>query len=153
MKWEVARDLFGIVVIVASLIFVGIEIQQNTSATRGQTRQELTALNQEWLVLLTADEEFAELFNRAWVRYGEVSPEEEGRVEMMMVLQLRRQENVFFQYQEGLVDESALGSYGLHHYDSRWFRQPRFVAWWSRWQNAFHPEFAEFLESRLKSEE
>jgi hypothetical protein len=58
--------------VVASLIFVGIEVQQNPAATHGLTRQDLTALNQEWLTLLTADEEFAELFNRAWIKGGKV---------------------------------------------------------------------------------
>ncbi len=147
MKWQVIRESLAILAVIASLIFVGIEVQQNTAATRGQTRQDLTALNQEWLTLLTADKEFAELFTRAWVRGGNVKPEEETRVEMMMILQFRRQENVFFQYQEGLVDESALKSYGLHHYNLEWFTRPRFKTWWSRWRSAFHPEFAKFIEA------
>ncbi|MDP5071754.1 MAG: hypothetical protein NWQ45_12735 [Congregibacter sp.] len=147
MKWETAREIFGVVVVVASLVFVGIEIRQNTSAARGQTRQELAALNQEWLILLSADAEFSELFSRAWMRGEEIAPEEEARAEMMMVLNFRRLENVFFQYQEGLVDESALGSYGLQ-VKSELIELPRFRAWWSRWRNSLHPDFVEFIESQ-----
>jgi hypothetical protein len=153
MKWEAARETLAIVGVVASMVFVGVEIRQNTAATRGQTRQELAALNQDWLTLLTADREFADLFDRAWAKFGDVSPAEEARVEIMMVLQFRRLANVFFQFQEGLVDESALKSYGLQRITSSTFDQPRFQAWWIErgWRDAFHPEFVEFIETRVGS--
>ena len=148
--WTVARDIIGFMAVVASLVFVGIEVSNNTAATRGQTRQELAVLNQEWLTLLANDAEFAELWDRAWVRSGEVAPEEEPRIEYMMVLQLRRLENVFFQYQEGLVDESALRSYGLQGFNANLLQQPRFRNWWlvKNWRGSFHPDFVRFLEAR-----
>jgi hypothetical protein len=146
MKGTRVRDVLAFLGVVASLLFVGVEIRQNTSATKGQTRQELAALNQEWLILLTADSAFSEIFTRTWVNGGEVKPEEAFRVEMMMTLNMRRLENVFFQYQEGLVDETALGSYGLQ--SMGW--TPRFMDWWvaQDWRAAFHPDFVEFVESR-----
>lgn len=147
MKWEAAREIFGVGAVVASLVFVGIEVKQNTSASRGQTRQDLAALNQEWLKLLSADAEFSELFTRAWVQWGQVTPEEEERVQMMMLLNFRRLENVFFQYQEGLIDKSGLASYGMQKVSQSWLEQPRFKAWWSRWQGAFHPDFVEYLQA------
>lgn len=133
----------------ASLVFVGLEVRQNTAATRGQTRQDLAALNQDWLTLLTADATFSGLFERAWETEGDIAPSEEYRAEMMMVLNVRRLENVFFQYQEGLVDASALRSYGLQWLQERGRRNPRFVTWWEEkgWRDAFHPKFVEFLEA------
>ena len=148
MSWKIIREAFAFMGVAASLVFVGLEVRQNTAATRGQTRQELAALNQEWLTLLTADLEFSELFERAWEAGGEIAPSEEYRVEMMMVLEVRRLENVFFQYQEGLVDESALRSYGLQDMD---MADPRFQRWWvdKGWRAAFHPDFVEFLETSV----
>lgn len=146
MKWSRVREAIGFVGVVASLVFVGLEVRQNTAATRGQTRQDLAALNQEWLILLTADSAFSDLFFRAWgVDGGEVQPAEQDRAEMMMTLNLRRLENVFFQYQEGLVDETALRSYGLQDLDRS---DPRFNEWWleKNWREAFHPDFVGFLE-------
>jgi hypothetical protein len=68
---------------------------------------------------------------------------------MMMVLQLRRLENVYFQYREGLVDESALSSYGLQAFDRSLLEQPRFREWWLEkgWRDAFDPGFVAFLEA------
>lgn len=85
MNWNGVREAVSFLAVVASLVFVG----------------------------LTTDAEFSELWFRAWSEGGEIDPSDEKRVEMMMALNLRRLENVCFQYQEGLVDESALRSYGL----------------------------------------
>lgn len=48
------RETVGLVAVVASLVFVGLEIRQNTAVARGQARQNLADLNQEWLRLSTA---------------------------------------------------------------------------------------------------
>ena len=146
MRWKRGREVLGVAGVMGSLVFVGLEIRQNTAATRGQTRQELAALNQEWLILLSADREFSELFERAWEQEGEIAESEEYRAEMMMVLNVRRLENVFFQYQDGLVDESALRDL----LESMEIATPRLRDWWidKGWREAFHPEFVEFLEGR-----
>ena len=146
MTWEKIRDVVAVVGVAGSLIFVGLEVRQNTAATRGQTRQELTALNQDWLTLLSADSEFSDLFYRAWELQEPLEEPEQFRADFMMVLNLRRMENVFFQFQEGLVDESALGGYGLQALE---ITTPRFQEWWveKNWRAAFHPDFVTFLES------
>ena len=42
-----------------------------------------------------------------------LSDEESFRARVLMVITLRRFENVFFQYTEGLIDDTALGNYGF----------------------------------------
>ena len=147
MNWDKARDVIGFAGVAASLIFVGLEIRQNTAATRGQTRQDLAAINQEWLVLLSADREFSDLFQRAWDLGAPLDDSEVFRAEFMMVMNVRRLENVFFQFQEGLVDESALESYGLQDVN---LTSPRMQEWWVEkdWRAAFHPDFVAFLEGQ-----
>ena len=148
MSRKRVSELVGFLGVAGSLLFVGLEIRQNTAATRGQTRQELASLNQEWLILLAADSAFSELYFRSSSDVGEIAPHEVRRVEFMRVLEMRRLENVFFQHSEGLVDDFALQSYGLQDLDTA---DPRFQAWWidQGWRSAFHPEFVSFLENRL----
>ena len=145
MKWNGVREALGFAGVVASLLFVGLEIRQSTAATKGQTRQELAALNQEWLILLTSDEYFGDLFFAAWIEGEEIDPADQVRADFMMTLNVRRLENVFFQFQEGLVDETALRSYGFQDMD---VSSPNFAEWWVEkdWRAAFHPDFVAFLE-------
>ena len=130
-----------------SLLFVGYEIRQNTAVARGQTRQELAALNQEWLVLHSTDYEFSDLYTRVWVLEEEVSDDDLRHANWAMRLNLRRLENVYFQYSEGLVDESALNSYGLQA--TRVFRTSRFRDFWQSSRGAYDPDFVEFFEERM----
>ncbi len=104
-------------------------------------------MNQAWLTLVTSDPEYSDLWYRAWVNDEDIEPDEEYRASMMMTQFMRRLENIYFQYTEGLVDDSALRSYGLQ--DAGIFMaKDRFQIWWvtQNWRDAFHPRFVAFLE-------
>lgn len=90
-----------------------VSVNQNTAVARGQVRQELATLNQDFLALL-AHEDLSRIWYRAWEAEGEeLDPVETLRANVLMMMALRRFENVHLQYSEGLIDETALGSYGL----------------------------------------
>lgn len=145
--------------VVVSLLFVGFEIRQNTAVARGQARQELAALNQEWLLTMAQDPAFESLWNKAWgasplsseSRAVELSDAEARRAWFIMTMHLRRLENVYLQYREGLVDASALNSYGFASVSV--FRRPQFRHYWHE-QNAragFDDDFVAFLETHIKT--
>jgi len=143
-------EITAAVGVILSLLFVGFEIRQNTAIARGQARQDLAQLNQEWLVLLSQDVEYEALFDKA---YGpnpqELSPVEDRRAQYIMTVHLRRLENVYLQYREGLVDESALFAYGFSRVGI--MNTQRFERYWRElgWRSAFDPGFADFLEVRI----
>jgi len=137
--------------VIASLVFVGLEISQNTSATRGQTRTELAALNQEWLFLIS-NPEINTNFGRMWILNDEENMDamEINQANLLMVSNIRRLENVYYQYEEGLVDESALDSYGFQT-NTLLFEGEAFSHWWFNLGNKeiFHPDFVQLFESKI----
>jgi len=147
MSKEAVRETVGVLGVVASLVFVGLEIRQSTAVARGQTRQDLEAMNQAWLTQITGDAFYADLWYRAWVTDGEIVPEEEYQASMMMTQFMRRLENIYFQHAEGLVDESALRSYGLQDIGV-FYARARFQDWWieQNWRPRFHPDFVAYVE-------
>lgn len=152
MSGKDLRETLGVLAVVASLVFVGLEIRQNTAVARGQTRQELAALNQEWLILQSTDSTFNDIYRKYWIVEDSTLTEIEiGRATWGMRLNLRRMENVYFQFKEGLVDESALRSYGFQ-VASALFRSPRFTEFWGTRdeRRAYDPDFVKFLEERFK---
>jgi hypothetical protein len=149
MSGKAIRETVGFLGVVASLVFVGLEIRQNTATARGQTRQELASLNQEWLILQSTDSAFADLFRRAWVLNDSLSVDEAWRAAWGMRLNLRRLENVYFQFVEGLVDESALNSYGFQA--TPMFRSEAFNRFWvaANERGAYDPGFVRFFEAHF----
>ena len=148
MTGKALRETVGILAVVASLVFVGAEIQQNNNLARGQARQALAEINQEWVIALTQDADYFDLWNRAWVVDGELTAAERSRASIMMIGQLRRLENVFFQYRESLVDDSALTAYGGLR-EAPHFQSPRFQRFWVNQRANYDPEFVVFFEQRL----
>ena len=149
MSGKDLRETLGFIFVAASLVFVGLEIRQNTAVARGQTRQELAALNQEWLILQSTDSVFSEIFRKAWMGAdGMLTPSESARAMWAMRLNLRRLENVFFQHQQGLVDESALQSYGFQA-STALMKNTRFRDFWLKQDEraAFHPDFVHVFEN------
>jgi hypothetical protein len=147
MSGKAIRETVGFLAVVASMVFVGMEIQQNNALARGQARQGLAELNQEWLVLFSQDAEFDALNHKVWYSDSVLTEAEWRRGSMMMTMHLRRLENVFFQWSEGLVDESALRSYGLQN-AAQDFGTPRFETYWIEddWRSSFDAGFVSFVE-------
>lgn len=139
------RETLGFLGVVISLLFVGWEIRQNTQVARGQTRTELTALNNEFLARL-GDPEFVEVWQRAWQESEDLSEGEEFRVELATLQYLRLLENVHLQYQNGLIDQEALDSYGFFGFREQFMTHPRFPRIWEPRRISFDPEFVGFLE-------
>lgn len=137
--------------VVLSLVFVGVEISQNTSAAKGQTRTELAALNQEWLFLFT-DPDFSRRFSQVWFSddTSDVDPRQVQDMELLMIANIRRLENVYYQFREGLVDESALESYGFQT-RAPLFLGNSFLAWWFEKDNRslFDKSFVQLFETRV----
>ena len=154
-------EIIATVGVVLSLLFVGYEIRQNTAMARGEARQDLAALNQEWLLTLGQDAEFEALWNKVWGAgedtaenpeiFEQLTDPEYRRAWFIMTMHLRRLENVYFQYREGLVDESALNSYGFASVEV--FRRPQFRHYWVETNSraGFDPDFVAFFERHIET--
>jgi len=144
LQWA---ELIATVGVLVSLIFVGLELRQNTSVARAQARSELAALDQEWLLILGQDP----AATRAWRAYwydddlGPLSPVEEGQAYYMMIAMVRRLETTYFHHQEGLIPREALATYGMGSgvFESRRFR----TEFWPAIRENFDPAFVNFFES------
>ena len=141
------RDIIGFTGIVLSLVFVGWEIRENTKVARGQTRVELTALNNEYLHRIASDTDLSEIWRRAWITGEQLTQSEEFRVRLILQQFLRLLENVHLQYQEGLIDENALNSYGFFGFREQFMDHPRFREIWEPRLATYDPNFVEYLES------
>ena len=135
--------------VVTSLVFVGWETRQNTVAQRAQTRQALSDASRENTLALAND---AELM-RAFASYlddpmdsaeASLTEVERERATLYLWALLRNAENVFYQYQEGVIGADALGTYG---FVGAFFRRANFPVHWERMRIWFNPEFVTAFEA------
>lgn len=138
------REVLAGASVVASLLFVGLQVRQNTIAIRGETRQALAAGIRNWLLTVSTDDELSDLMYTVQGG-GEVTPADTFRLMNGYFALYRYHENVYLQVREGSLDESAFLSYG---WSGNILYETPFVRWhWGRVRHRFHPNFVAAMEA------
>jgi len=139
-------EVIGISSIILSLVFVAVELHQNTKAVHGQTNQAIADnVNALYLAIATDDE-----LARAWIklfndeRIEDLSPEERIMLEMSLLSGFRRVENIWYQVDEGLIEERALKRIGYDPYITNIGR-----ATWNKFRGGYDPAFVSYFEQQL----
>jgi len=144
-NWKDIAELIGIAAIVLSLILVAYEMRQNTQMMRAQTRDSLTEKQMMFSGWIGANRFAADVVLRG--SRGELEP---GTPEFLAYGFLthgilREWENSFYQYQQGLFDESE---FEPRRY--RWrtnMKLAGYRAYWEIGRDAFSPSFRAEIDS------
>jgi len=143
-NWTQITETVGIVAVVLGLAFVGLELAQNTAATRAQTVQavQLDLRNQ-----LNFSKELAEISMK--------SPENRSLAEALMRRQyffraMRSYENQWYHYLQGFLDEQLFHAYQQHlritialdNYREIWDEHKQI--------GFFHPGFVVYVDEYLR---
>ncbi len=141
-KWI---DWLGAISVVASLIFVGLEVRQNTAAVRGATYQSIADASLQQVQWWADNDKLLEHEVRIdeGALPGDFTQEENLLIKATFVMTIRRIENIYVQVREGLVQEEAV----LRFRPSKdYFETPYFREFWKIWRLELEPEFREFFE-------
>ena len=142
MSGKSVRETFGFLAVVAGLVFVGMELDQNTGMMRSQTRSEVT---QSILTLIEMERhpELVEAHLRR--RNGDtVTAEQRYLLENMANATLRLWENTHYQYSADLFDEEEFQA------DFRVWQEamvePEFIDLWRKTRETYSRGFREVID-------
>ena len=142
--------LLSAAAVVASLVFLGFEIRQNTVAQRAETRQGLADASREFILTIASDRELSRVWHAMWWpdrdggRSGpHLSLADTMQAEAAMHANLRNLENVYLQAMEGVVDTDVLGSYG---WQGPFYAFPGFWAFWETRKQSYDSRFVSAFE-------
>lgn len=136
-------EIVGVLGVIASLVFVGIEIRQNTQAVRGATYQSLAGASMDLLLYLADHPELDAALN-AWGRGEELPEQTRARVEAVVLAYLRHLENAYYQMEEGTLKPELLENWAGNPALST----PYFREFWSQRRGAFNARFRDYFEGR-----
>tara|TARA_B100000959_G_scaffold221679_1_gene234490 strand:- start:60 stop:530 length:471 start_codon:yes stop_codon:yes gene_type:complete len=137
--------------VIAGIIFLAFELQQNTRMMQAQTRDSVTDKLSEFLMSVGSNEYASDIFFRR--RAGEFEPGSEDSLNwnsffFMAMSNMRMWENEWFQYQAGLFGEDEFAARS-----STWRTLIRFPGYRSAWQttrNGYERSFKEFVDSMIE---
>ncbi|MBT4784232.1 hypothetical protein OAQ57_02355 [Candidatus Marinimicrobia bacterium] len=139
-------ELIGFISVIASLVFVGMEISQNTTAVRGSTNQAISDQASELYLTIATDRNLAGLVKKL---YDDVPKEDFDSIDEMQLFLtvmtgLRRVENIYLQLEDNILDDRAFDRIGLSFYRSKYGRQI-----WDENKQFFDRNFVPFFEELL----
>ena len=139
-------ELIGFISVIASLVFVGMEISQNTTAVRGSTNQAISDQASELYLTIATDRNLASLVKKL---YDDVPKEDFDSIDEMQLFLtvmtgLRRVENIYLQLEDNILDDRAFDRIGLSFYRSKYGRQI-----WDENKQFFDRNFVPFFEELL----
>jgi hypothetical protein len=139
-------QIVSAVAVIASLIFVGFQIRQNTLATRAQMREHIMS---DWMstaqVLIENPKVFATGIAGAEEEYYALSNEDKFTFMTQAFLIFKHYENMFLQYQAGFLSDEIWAAWSTH--PLMYFHQRGIQNWWKQRGMAFAPSFRAFLEA------
>ena len=147
-KMRALAEALGIVALVASLGFVGMEIRQNTIAVRSATTQAISDQALELTLAMATDEHLPRLvyaMTQSGVTEADLETEDYMRLRLVVVGGLRRQENLYLQVQSGVLDEAALGNVSFGFYRTAFGR-----ALWAEQRSVFDSDFAAYWDDVMR---
>ena len=132
--------LVGNLGVIAGIIFLAVELRQNTDMTRAQTRDSMTGKQMDFYQLLISDPNVANYYVN-FSTFADQNQRDPTYVQYQWLLrsQFRMWENEWYQYQQGLFEEFEF--------------EPRMNLWrailaneeyrslWRIWKNQHSPDF------------
>ncbi len=136
-------EIVGAVVVVATVIYLAIQIRQNNELLRSQSRQALLSNDQASLLVAL---ENTDIFEK--MHGGELTTEDQYRLSMTYTIDMRNREFEYFQYKAGALDEDAGNSFQkiilINHATEKGRR------WWRNvGREVFDPGFAATVDELI----
>ena len=144
---RVVVEVLGLLGVIASLAFVGMEIRQNTVAVRSATIQAVSDQAMQLTLSMATDEHLPQLvyeMRQNGVTQDELASEDRLRLRLVVVAGLRRQENLYLQVQNGTLPAESLQNVSFSFYRNAFVREL-----WASDREYFDPDFAQYWDQIL----
>lgn len=129
-----------------TLIYVAVEIHQNTRAVRAAAFQDVTGATSDWSAMLSQDDALLTVWLKATKEgLDPLSEFERAKYGFSILTLLRRAESIHYQETSGTLAREAWQ--GVHRSLEELIRIPAVHDWWEENAYRFRPLFQEYVES------
>ena len=151
MNWDALGaigELVGGVAVVASLVYLGLQIRRNTISTQTATEIEAGKSNFEWVLRWADDDRLMKTWDK--VAQGEMEASDIQRYLWMITAHCALSQSIFDQFEKGMVSDRCWGNFertliGL--------LEPDFAkVWWKERGGNFSPEFCDYMDRKLEAD-
>ncbi len=136
-------DFIGGIAVLITLVYLALQIRQNTRSTRTQSWQAAVASVSDWSREVGRDPESMRILQSGSADFDSLSDLEQAQFNLLMTSLLRNCENIHYQYINGAIEESTWSGWAERTISV--LDPPGARAWWRTTSAAFSPDFQEFV--------
>jgi hypothetical protein len=146
-EWGAISEMVGAIAIVVSLIYVGVQIRQNTQATRVRASQAFVESHCGAITQITRHPAFWDVYWRGLSGLSNLQGGEIAAFGAWTGHLLRTWESFYFQTKAGAFEDQIW--FGWNHQYRDLFAYPGIQEEWTIRRHCFSDEFREFVEREL----
>jgi len=142
MNWEAVTaiaELIGAIAIVVSLVYVGIQINENSHEVRSATAQQATSAIADWYTSLGNNQQSSRLFHFGIAKPEELSSEDLAQFIYLAHGLMLEYQAVYYVSREGTLDQALQESITKTLVATS--HQPGFLLYWQQRRELFYPEY------------
>jgi hypothetical protein len=145
-------ELIGATAVLLGLIFVGLELRQNTAAVQASTLQGIVDMGNNYLIETSLDPEFIPLLNKAQAHPDQLDEVEALRIQRVLRSQWQRYQSAFQHWRNGTLSNSGWETYsificnGVRNVGSGSFQSVQ-AKFWEFERAALIDDFVSYVES------
>jgi len=143
-------EIVGGIAVVVSLIYVGMQVNDSTSAIRSAAASDATTTMQSWYAEMGANRQASDVWFNAMTSAEPMPPRDEFQFMMSMHVAILGMQNSFLLAKEGTLDPEfreavTAAIVAVKHL-------PGMRRYWNQRRGFFHAEFAEYVDELLAQE-
>jgi len=140
-------EIVGVFVIILSLIYLALQVRQNTRSTRLETVQAISTEFNTWMDMIASNRETAETFHRGMFDFQNLG--ETGKLQFTFTASraFRTFHEMYFQWRERALDAEIWQAWTLQIADA--MQYPGFQEIWSRRRHHYTEGFQSFVDKLM----
>lgn len=147
--WGAIGEIIGGVGVVVSLIYLALQVRQNTLATRHNAFHEIVRDQTEAFNLMNVDAELTQIVYEGFTDFRSLTRDQQRRFEVWHMTWLRMLENLLYEVEHQRIDASEWT--GIREHQKFALGRPGFAEWWNTRQNLFHARLQNFINEEVLS--
>ena len=142
-------EIVSSVAVVVSLIYVGLQVRQNTRALRATTYNAVTANSIAILNSMDTHPEYCEFLVRVQSDYGSATAAEKLRFNMCLLSAFRHWDNLLYQFRNGMLEREMWESYDRTM--TGWLANTAWCNWFVANSRSFSDSLQTLLRQRISA--
>ncbi len=144
-EWASLAEIGSAFAVVVSLVYVGLQINQNTTAVKASTHQAMIDYGREQSEILVTDANLAALVKKGEVDPSSLAPHERSQFYEFTTWRMAMWELSFLNHEVGLVDDEMWLAWDAY-YRLLVFDKPGYVDFWRDNRTAYDARFQNHVD-------